>query len=50
MADLKNLSPEEAVNEFISIIDEKIGYGKQCILCSEDIKELMYDAKEEMFS
>lgn len=45
------LTPEQiAVNNFISRVSDKVGYGKQCILSSEDIKDLMDEVKEEMFS
>ena len=44
------LTPEQIVNNFISRVSDKVGYGKQCILSSEDIKDLMDEVKEEMFS
>ena len=43
------LTPEQIVNDFVNRVFDKVGYGKQQIFSSEDVKELMYDIEEEMF-
>ncbi len=45
----QDLTSKEAINCFISAMSDKLGYGKQCILSSEDIKDMMDETAKELF-
>ena len=46
----ENTKPDVAINLFISKVSEKLGFGKEITISGEQVRELLFEVQDELFS